>query len=94
MLYYTTWLISKLDPLRYIFEKPYLSSRITRWQVLLVEYDIVYMTRKAMKGSGIADHFVFGKLTYVLKEEDTKIIRGIPQIYNENKNIKQQMATG
>jgi hypothetical protein len=29
---------------------------------------------------------------YVLKEEDTKIIRGIPQIYNENRNIK-QMAT-
>jgi len=26
--------------------------------------------------------FFFGKLTYVLKEEDTNIIRGIPQIYN------------
>ena len=38
--------------------------------------------------------FFFGKLTYVLKEEDKKIIRGIPQIYNENRNIKQQMATG
>jgi hypothetical protein len=55
-LYHTTWLISKLDLLRYICEKPYLSSRITRWQVLLAEYDIVYMTRKAMKGSVIADH--------------------------------------
>jgi len=30
MLYHTTWLISKLDPLRYICEKPYLSSRIAR----------------------------------------------------------------
>jgi hypothetical protein len=38
--------------------------------------------------------FFFGKLTYVLKEEDIKIIRGIPQIYIENRNIKQQMATG
>jgi len=37
--------------------------------------------------------FFFGKLTYVLKEEDTNIIRGIPQIYNDNRNIKQQMAT-
>ena len=35
---------------------PYLSSRIAKWQVLLAEYDIVYMTRKAMKGSVIADH--------------------------------------
>jgi len=38
--------------------------------------------------------FFLGKLTYVLKEEDTNIIRGIPQIYNDNRNIKQQMATG
>jgi hypothetical protein len=42
----------------------------------------------------IKDTFFFGKLTYVLKEEDTNIIRGIPQIYNDNRNIKQQMATG
>jgi hypothetical protein len=45
-----------LDPLIYIFKNPYLLSRITRWQVLLVEYDIVYMTRKAVKGSVIVDH--------------------------------------
>ena len=42
---------------------------------------------------GIHVFFFFGKLTYVLKEEDTNIIRGIPQIYNDNRNIKQQMAT-
>ena len=41
-----------------------------------------------------ACRYFFGKLTYVLKEEDTNIIRGIPQIYNDNRNIKQQMATG
>jgi len=43
---------------------------------------------------GATTLFFFCKLTYVLKEEDTKIIRGIPQIYNEKRNIKQQMATG
>ena len=31
MLYHTTWLISKLDPLKYICEKPYLSNQIARW---------------------------------------------------------------
>ena len=30
MLYHTTWLISKLDPLRYICKKSYLSNRIAR----------------------------------------------------------------
>jgi hypothetical protein len=56
MLYYTTWLISKLDLLKYIYKKPYLSSRIVRWQVLLVEYNIVFMIIKFVKGSVIADH--------------------------------------
>jgi len=56
MLYYTTWLISKVDPLRYICNKLYLSSRIARWHVLLAEYDIVYMMRKVVKENAIADH--------------------------------------
>ncbi|XP_061960352.1 uncharacterized protein LOC133681211 [Populus nigra] len=80
MLYYTTWLISKLDPLNYICEKPYLSSRIARWQVLLAEYDIVFMTRKAVKGSVIADHLVdhamknYEPLNFDLLDEDVIVI--------------------
>ena len=30
MLYHTTWLIARLDPIKYIFEKPSLSERIAR----------------------------------------------------------------
>ncbi|CAL0305680.1 unnamed protein product [Lupinus luteus] len=56
MLSHTTWLISKMDPIKYIFEKPILTGRIARWQVLLSEYDIVYVTRKAIKGSALADY--------------------------------------
>jgi len=56
MLYCTTWLISKLDPFKYICENPYLSSRIVRWKVLLAEYDIVYMIRKVARESTIADN--------------------------------------
>ena len=57
MLYHTTWLISKVDPLRYICDKPYLSSKIVRWKVLLAEYNIVDVMRKTMKGSTIPDYF-------------------------------------
>jgi len=56
ILYYTTWLISKMNPLKYIFEKPYTSSRIAKWKILLGEYDIIYMTRKYVKKSAIANH--------------------------------------
>ncbi|RDX97994.1 Retrovirus-related Pol polyprotein from transposon 17.6, partial [Mucuna pruriens] len=44
MLSYTTWLNSKMDPFKYIFEKPALTGKIARWQVALFEYDIVHVT--------------------------------------------------
>ncbi|GAU51646.1 hypothetical protein TSUD_414680 [Trifolium subterraneum] len=56
MINHTTWLISKMDPIKYIFEKPALTGRIARWQMLLSEYDIEYRTQKAIKGSILADH--------------------------------------
>ena len=31
MLTHTTWLIARKDPLKYVFEKPALTGRITRW---------------------------------------------------------------
>ena len=56
MLYYTTWLISRIDPMKYIFESPHVSMRVSKWQVVLSEFDIQYMTQKSIKGSAIADH--------------------------------------
>ena len=56
MLNYTTGLVSKMDPFKYIFEKPALTGQIPQWQVLLSEFDIVYATQKAIKGSVLADY--------------------------------------
>uniref|UniRef100_A0A2N9F3E8 Integrase catalytic domain-containing protein n=1 Tax=Fagus sylvatica TaxID=28930 RepID=A0A2N9F3E8_FAGSY len=57
MLYYTTWLVSRMDPIKYIFEKPALTGKIARWQVLLSEVrHLVFVARKAIKGQAIADY--------------------------------------
>ncbi|XP_050875879.1 uncharacterized protein LOC127079534 [Lathyrus oleraceus] len=56
MINHTTWLISKMDRIKYNFEKPALNGRIAHWQMLLSEYDIEYHTRKAVKGSVLVDH--------------------------------------
>ena len=45
-----------MDPIKYIFEKPALTGRISRWQMLLSEYDIEYRAQKAIKGSILVDH--------------------------------------
>ena len=56
MIRHTTWLVSEMDPIKYVFEKPALTGRIARWQMLLSEYDIEYHAQKAVKGRVIADH--------------------------------------
>ena len=58
MLYYTTWLVSQMDPIKYIFKKPALTGKIARWQMLLSKFDILFVARKAIKGQAIADYLV------------------------------------
>nr|CAN75752.1 hypothetical protein VITISV_030813 [Vitis vinifera] len=56
MTEYLVHLISRLDPLRYLFDRPALTSRLMRWLVLLTELDIQYISQKSIKGSIVADH--------------------------------------
>ena len=53
---YSILLVSRLDPLRYLFDRPVLTGRLMRWLVLLTEFDIQYMTQKSVKGSIVAYH--------------------------------------
>ncbi|RVW68632.1 Retrovirus-related Pol polyprotein from transposon 17.6 [Vitis vinifera] len=56
MTEYSVCLISQLDPLRYLFDRPALTGRLMRWLVLLTEFDIQYVSQKCIKGSIVADH--------------------------------------
>ena len=47
---HTTHLISRVDPLKYVFNKPMLNCRLSRWQLILQQFDIVYVTQKSIKG--------------------------------------------
>ena len=53
---YSILLISRLDPLRYLFDRPVLTGRLMRWLVLLTKFDIQYVTHKSIKGSIVIDH--------------------------------------
>ncbi|XP_070010493.1 uncharacterized protein [Nicotiana sylvestris] len=56
LLAYTTYLITELDPMKYIFQKPMPTGRLAKWQILLTEFDIVYVTLTIMKAQTLADH--------------------------------------
>ena len=52
---YKIQVVSKIDPLRYLFQVPTLIGKISRWLVLLTEFDIEYITTKVIKGKAVAE---------------------------------------
>ena len=52
---YTTYLISRIDPLKVIFQKAMPTGKLAKWQMLLSEFDIVYVTQKAIKAQDLVD---------------------------------------
>ena len=54
LLAHSVILVSRLDPIKYLFEKPVLTGRLARWLLLLSKFDLKYMTRKSVKGRAVA----------------------------------------
>ena len=44
-----------MDPLKYLFEKHTLSGRLSKWLILLAEFNLKYVARKTIKGNLILD---------------------------------------
>ena len=51
VLPFQIWVVARMDPLKYPSEKHALSRRLSRWLILLVEFDLKYVARKTVKGS-------------------------------------------
>ena len=81
MLNPTTWLISKIDLIKYIFEKHSLTGRISHWKMLLSEYDIEYLTLKAIKSSVLKDYLAhqpvadYQLVKYDFSDEDVMFLK-------------------
>ncbi|XP_070035328.1 uncharacterized protein [Nicotiana tomentosiformis] len=45
-----------MDLLKYIFQKPMPTGKLAKWQILLSEFDIIYVTQKAVKGQALVGH--------------------------------------
>jgi len=58
ILPFQVWIVARMDPLKYLFEKLALSGRLSRWLILLAEFDSKYVTRKTIKGSSMLDFCV------------------------------------
>nr|XP_023911214.1 uncharacterized protein LOC112022822 [Quercus suber] len=55
ILPFQIWVVARMGPLKYLFEKTALSGRLSRWLILLAEFDLKYKARKTIKGSVVSD---------------------------------------
>ena len=55
ILPFQIWVVVRMDPLKYLFEKLALSGRLSRWLILLAEFDLKYVARKSIKESVMSD---------------------------------------
>ena len=73
-------LIAKIDPIKYLLEKSTLTERLVRWQSFFSQFDITYVTQKAVKGYAIAKHLahlplpVFDEINSEFSDEDLMTI--------------------
>ena len=55
MLTHTIWLITQIAPLKYFFSKATLIGGLAKWVMILSEFDIENVKKKAIKGHEIFD---------------------------------------
>src|SRR5918992_398825 len=55
LLTHTVHVVCKGDPLKYLFEKPAVNGRMSRWMVFLTEFDLKFVFEKSIKGSIVSE---------------------------------------
>ena len=73
MLIHTTYVIAKVDPLRYMMNKIYQNTRTSKWIMYLTEFDLQFIIQKSIKGQVIADHLAEAPL-----QDDNPLIIEVP----------------
>src|SRR2546425_3006379 len=52
---YKVTIVSKMDPMQYLYRTPILAGKLSRWLILMSEFDIEFATKKTVKGRAVAE---------------------------------------
>ena len=48
-------LVAKIDPVKYVLSRSIMSSRLANWAMAFQEFEIAYVSQKAIKGQALAN---------------------------------------
>ncbi|XP_070013548.1 uncharacterized protein [Nicotiana sylvestris] len=79
-----------MDPLKYIFQKLMPTGKLSKWQILLSEFGIVYVTQTMVKGQALAYHLAENSVggeykplkMYFLDKEVSFVGEDITEVYD------------
>ncbi|RVW58211.1 Transposon Tf2-12 polyprotein [Vitis vinifera] len=91
MTEYSVLLVSRLDPLRYLFDRPVLTGRLMRWLVLLTEFDIHYVTQNItgwrLYFDGAANQSGFGIGILLISPQGDHIPRSVRLAFSDHHRL-------
>ena len=47
--------MSKMDPMKHLYEAHSPVKKLAKWLILLIEFDVQYLTKKIVKGRAVAE---------------------------------------
>lgn len=58
MMSHFVYVLTQIDVIKYMLNKPILNRRTSKWSLAFVEYDLIYIPQKFVKGltNFLADH--------------------------------------
>ena len=62
--------MSKMDPMKHLYEDPSLMGKLAKWLVLLTEFDVQYLTEKTIRGRAVTE---FLALNPILDSEEVQL---------------------
>ena len=73
MLTHTVHVISEHNPIKYLFQQPAINGRLSRWMVMLAEFDLKYIPEKSIKGKVVAE-LLAGQPTHTSHAESPQFL--------------------
>jgi hypothetical protein len=74
MLTYVVCIIAQTDVVKYMLSRPILSGKLEKWSLSLVEFNLVYVPQKAVKGQALAGFLADHPCTNVIDFNESLVL--------------------
>jgi hypothetical protein len=94
MLAYVVCVIAQTDVVKYMLSRPILSGKLGKWSLSLVEFNLVYVPQKAVKGQALADFLADHPCTDVTDFNESLVLEVTPWklfLMGQNQNKEQEL---